>query len=62
MNGCSSQQVLWQNLENGFCERFHFKANRKSIDFFKKGTRDFQNSPPLKRSAYFYVTISGNFE
>ena len=44
MNGCSFQKVLRQNLglvfvltpENGFCQRFHFKANRKSIGSSKK--------------------------
>ena len=28
----------------------------------KNGTRDFQNSFPLERSACFYMTIKGNFE
>ena len=41
---------------------FHFKTNRKSIGSSKNGTRDFQNSPPLERSACFYPTITGNFE
>ena len=27
-----------------------------------EGTRDFQNSPPLERSACFHVTISKNFQ
>ena len=43
MNGCSFQQVLRQfglvfvfTLETAFPERFHFKANRKSIGFSKK--------------------------
>ena len=48
--------------ENPFSWRFHFKANRKCIGSPKNGTRDFQNSPPLERSASFYVTISENFE
>ena len=43
-------------------KRFHFKANRKSIGFSKKSTRDFQNSSPFERSACFYVTTSRNFE
>ena len=47
--------------ENAFSQRFHFKANRKSIAL-KNGTRDFQNSPPLESSACFYVIIAGNFE
>ena len=66
MNSCSFQEVLRQNLgfnlENAFSERFHFKANVKSIDSSKEGARDFQNSPPFERSACFYITISGNFE
>ena len=41
---------------------FHFKANRKSIGFLNNNTRDFQNSPPFERLAYFYVAITGNFE
>ena len=49
-------------LENAFSLRFHFKAIRKSTCSFKNGNRDFQNSPPFKRSACFYVTISGYFE
>ena len=52
--------VFVLTLENAFSQRFHFKANRKSISSF--GTRDFQNSPPFERSAYFYVTTSGNFK
>ena len=28
----------------------------------KNGTRDFWNSPSFKRSAYFYVAITGDFE
>ena len=47
----------------GFCldfllfgfERFHFKANRKSIYSSKNGSRNFQNSAPFERSACFYV-------
>ena len=41
---------------------FSFKANRKSIGSSKKGTRDFQNSPPFERSVCFYVTISESFK
>ena len=48
--------------ENAFCQGFHFKANRKSIESSRNGTRDFQNTPPSERSACFYVTITGNFE
>ena len=49
-------------LENAFYKRFHFKANRESIDTSKKCSRDFQNSPPFERSACFYVTISESFK
>ena len=49
-------------LENTFSQRFHFKANRKSIGSLKNDTRDFQNSPPFDRLACFYVTIGRNFE
>ena len=70
MNRCSFQQVLRQSFglvfiltqENGFSQRFHFKANRKSIYSSKYSTRDFQNSRPFERSECFYVTISGYFE
>ena len=48
--------------KNFFSKRFHYKANRKSMSFLKNHTRDFQNSPPFERLAYFYVTIAGNFE
>ena len=41
---------------------FHLKANSKSIDFSKNGTRDFPNSSPFERSACFNVTTIGNFE
>ena len=54
--------VFVLTFENTFSQRFHFKANRKSIDSSKKGTRDFQNSPPFERSACFYVTISESFK
>ena len=30
--------------------------------FLKSGTRDLQNNPPLKRLAYFYESITGNFQ
>ena len=47
----------------GFClntrKRFFLEVN---IGSSKNGTRDFQNSLPFERSAWFYVTITGNFE
>ena len=49
-------------LENAFPERLHFKANRSSIDFLKNSTKDFQNSPEFKRSAYLHLKISGKFK
>ena len=42
--------------------RFHSTANRKSIGSSKNRTRNFEKSPPFERSAYFYVTFTGNFE
>ena len=48
-------------LETNFFFFFHFKVSRKSKTS-KGGTRDFQNSPPFKRSACFNVTLSENFE
>ena len=45
-----------------FSEVSYFTVSRKSIDFSKNGTKDFQNSPPFKRSTCFYVAINGNFE
>ena len=54
--------VFVLTLKNAFLNRFHFRANRKSIGSSKNNIRDFQNSPPFDRSAYFYVPISGNFE
>ena len=54
--------VFVLTLESAFFYRFHFTAKRKSIGSSKNGTRDFQNNPPFERLAYFYVTISGNFE
>ena len=54
--------VFVLSLENTFSERFHFKANRKSIGSSKTGTRDFQNSTPFERSAYFAVAVSKDFK
>ena len=54
--------VFLLTLENGFCQRFHFKTNRKSKGFSKNGTRDFQSKLPFERLPCFYVTISKNFE
>ena len=55
MDGCSFQQVLLENLG------FIFKPTERPKVLLKHGTRDFQNSPPLERSACFYVTTSENF-
>ena len=54
--------VFVLTLENAFTKRFHFHANKKTQVLLKNSTRDFQNSPPLERSACFYVTINENFE
>ena len=68
MKSCSFKQVLPQNLcwflgwKTRFFRVFIFKANRKSIDSSKIGTRDFQNSRLFERSACFYVIITGYFE
>ena len=70
MNGCSSPQVLLQNLgwflsehwETPFLRGFILKPTERAIILLQNSTRDFQNSPPFERSACFYVTISGNFE
>ena len=43
--------VFVLTLENVFCQRFHYKANIKSIGSSEKRYRDFQNSTPLERSA-----------
>ena len=46
----------------GFClntgNNFFLEVLRST----KNGTRDFQNGHPFKRSTFFYLTISGNFE
>ena len=41
---------------------FLLKAIERAQTLLRNGTRDFKNSPPLEKSACFYVTISGNFE
>ena len=45
--------------KKGYSQRFYLKANRESLGSF---TRVFQNCPLFQRSAYFYVTITGDFE
>ena len=49
-------------LENAFLRGFILKPTEGAQILLKRVTRYFQNSPPLKRSACFYVTISDNFE
>ena len=65
MNGSSFQQDLRQiwigfcfKLENGFI----LKRTERVQVLLKRGTRDFQNSPPFERLACFYVTITENFK
>ena len=70
MNGCSSPQVLQQNLgwflsehwDTLFLRGFILKLTERAMILLQNGTTDFQNSPPFERSGCFYVTISGNFE
>ena len=38
------------------------KPTERALFLLKDGTRDFQNSPPLERLAWFYITVNGNFE
>ena len=38
------------------------KSTERAWILLKNGTRDFQNSPPFERPAYFYVTISESFK
>ena len=62
IDGCSFQQILWQNLDTLFLRGFIFKPTERAYVLLKNSTRHFQNSPSLDRSASFYVTISENFE
>ena len=64
MNRCSFQEVLRENLvfvltqENTFSQRFHFSANRKSIDFSKDGSEtNFLKNEKL----YFFRTLEYGF-
>ena len=41
---------------------FILKPTERAHVLLQKGTRDFQNSPPFKRLARFYVTISESFK
>ena len=45
-----------------FLRGFILKPTEKAYAFLKSDIGDFQDSPEFERSAYFYVTISGNFE
>ena len=38
------------------------KPTERAYVLLKSGSRDFQNSPPFKRSACFYVTISESYK
>ena len=38
------------------------KPTERTYVLLKNYARDFQNSPPFKRSACFYVTMSENFK
>ena len=45
-----------------FLRVFILRSTERAQVLLKNDTRDFQNSPPFERSAYFYVTISANFK
>ena len=70
MNGCSFHQVLRQHLcwflslhRKTLCPRgFILKSRERAWILLKKGTRDFQNSPPFERLTCFYKTTTENFE
>ena len=38
------------------------KPTKRTEVFFKNGARNFQNSPPIERPAWFYVKVSRNFQ
>ena len=48
--------------ENASLQRFYLKSTERFYASLKNGNRNFQNSPPFKRSACFYVTTTGDFE
>ena len=54
--------VLVLTLENAFLKGFILKSSERVQILQKNGTREFQNNPPFPRSAWFYETLSGNFE
>ena len=54
--------VFVLTLENAFFGGFILKPTERVSVLLKSGSRDFQNSPPFERSAYFYVKISGKFK
>ena len=70
VNGGFFQQLLRQNLklvfvlifESTFFRVLILKATETAQVLLKNGTRDFQNSPPFKRSTCFYVTVSESFK
>ena len=45
-----------------FHRDFILKSTERALVLLKNSARDFQNSPPYKRSACFFVTITGNLE
>ena len=40
-----------------FLRGFVLKPTERAKVLFRNGTRDFQNSPPFERLAFFYVTV-----
>ena len=49
----------WKTL---FLRGFILRPAERAQVLLKKGTMDFQNSPPFERSVCFYVTISESFK
>ena len=45
-----------------FVTSFILNPTKTAYVIFKKSAWDIQNIPPLEKSAWFYVTITGNFE
>ena len=46
--------------ENTYSQRFYFKVVRGNV-LLKNSTKNFSNSSPFKRLAFFYITATGSF-
>ena len=55
------EKKLWLTI-NFFLGSFIFRPTETTWVLLNIDTRNFQNSSPFEREAYFYVTITGNFE